>query len=218
MNRINLGDIVLRWRRPIAAVLLAITAFMAYQATKVSIATRFVDLFPAAHRNTQDLREIRAIRRRRYDLFMLEVKHGDIFNIDTLTRLQNIHYAANALPLVNHNEVFSLASYQTYYVRASPGTVEYRCYMYPYVPKNKAEMDALRETIYAHKDQLRGLVAPDYKSVAVVASFNDTGPAQNYSELFKQIQAIVKKYQDANHTIYVTGSRWCAAMAIIISP
>ncbi len=205
MNRINLGEIILQWRRPIAAVLLAITAFMAYQATNVSIATRFVDLFPAAHPNTRIYEKYGQYGGADTTVFMLEVKHGDIFNIDTLTRLQNIHYAANALPLVNHNEVFSLASYQTYYVRASPGTVEYRCYMYPYVPKNQAELDALRETVYAHKDQLRGLVAPDYKSVAVVASFNDTGPAQNYSELFNEIQAIVKKYQDASHTIYVTG-------------
>ena len=201
----NLGRFILQWRLPIAAVLLAITAFMAWQTIKVTIATRFVDLFPAAHPNSMIYQTYNQYGGADTTVFMLEVKHGDIFNTDTLTRLQNIHYAANALPLVNHNEVFSLASYQTYYVRASPGTVEYRCYMYPYVPQDKAGLDALRETVYAHKDQLRGLVAPDYKSVAVVASFNDTGPAQNYSVLFKQIQDIVRKYQDANHTIYVTG-------------
>ena len=137
--------------------------------------------------------------------FMIQVKHGDIFNRATLQKIQDIQFAANVLPLVNHNEVLSLASYQTVYVQASPGTVEYRCYMYPFVPKNQAEVDNLRETIYAHKDELRRLVAPDYKSAAIVASFNETGPAQNYSELFHDIRAIVDKYQDANHTIYVSG-------------
>jgi uncharacterized protein len=73
------------------------------------------------------------------------------------------------------------------------------------VPKTRAGIDALRETVYAHKDELRGLVAPDYKSAAVTASFNDTGPAQDYTELFREIQAIVHKYQDANHNIYVAG-------------
>ena len=136
---------------------------------------------------------------------MIQVKHGDIFNRATLQKIQDIQFAANVLPLVNHNEVLSLASYQTVYVQASPGTVEYRCYMYPFVPKNQAEVDNLRETIYAHKDELRRLVAPDYKSAAIVASFNETGPAQNYSELFHDIRAIVDKYQDANHTIYVSG-------------
>jgi predicted RND superfamily exporter protein len=205
MNRIKLGERVIEWRRPIAAVLLAITAFMAYQATKITIATRFIDLFPAAHPYTKLTEKFQRYGNADTTVFMIEVKHGDIFNIPTLQKIQDIQYAANALPLVNHNEVFSLASYQTQYVKASPGTVEYHCYMYPYVPKNQAEIDALREIVDAHKDQLRALVAPDYKSAAVVASFNDTGPAQNYSELFKDIQAIVHKYQDADHDIYVTG-------------
>jgi predicted RND superfamily exporter protein len=205
MKRINLGKIVIKWRRLIAAVLLAITLFMAYQATKIRIATRFVDLFPGNHPYSRLYEQYGQYGGADTTTFMIEVKHGDIFNTATLKKLQDVQYAANVLPLVNHNEVFSLASYLTYYVKASPGTVEYNTYMYPYVPKTQQELDELRETVYAHKYQLRGLVAPDYKSVAVVASFNDTGPAQDYSELFKQIQAIVHKYQDADHTIYVTG-------------
>ncbi|HKD68416.1 MAG TPA: MMPL family transporter [Candidatus Binataceae bacterium] len=205
MNRTNLGKIIIEWRRPIAAILLAITCFMAYQATKVTIATRFVDLFPAKHPFARLYQEYNQYGGADTTIFMIEVKHGDIFNTKTLQKIQDIQFAANSLPLVNHNEVFSIASYLTYYVKASPGTVEYRCYMYPDVPQKQADIDALRETIDAHKEQLRGLIAPDFKSAAVVASFNETGPAQNYSELFNNIQAIVKKYQDANHIIYVTG-------------
>ncbi len=205
MNRIDLGKLILEWRRPIAAVLLAITAFMAYHARDITIATRFVDLFPTNHPYTRLYQKYGRYGGADTTVFMIEVKHGDIFNPATLQKIQDIQYAANALPLVNHNEVFSLASYQTQYVKASPGTVEYHCYMYPYVPKTRSGIEALREVVYAHKAQLRGLVAPDYKSAAVVASFNETGPAQNYSELFDDIQAIISKYQDANHNIYVTG-------------
>ena len=201
----NPGEILLRYRLPIGAILLAITAFMAYEATRVRFATSFVDLFPAAHLNSQLYRQYQQYGGADTITFMIEVKHGDIFNRATLQKIQDIQFAANVLPLVNHNEVLSLASYQTVYVEASPGTVEYRCYMYPFVPKNQAEVDNLRETVYAHKDELRRLVAPDYKSAAIVASFNETGPAQNYSELFHDIRAIVDKYQDANHTIYVSG-------------
>ncbi len=205
MSRIDLGGIVLRWRRPIAAVLLAITAFMAWEATHITIATRFVDLFPANHPYTQLYQKFGRYGGADTTVFMIEVKHGDIFNFKTLQKIQDLQFAANTLRLVNHNEVFSLASYVTQYVKASPGTVEYHCYMYPYVPRTQAELENLRQTVYAHKSELRGLVAPDYKSAAVVASFNDTGPAQNYSELFDEIQAIVHKYEDADHTIYVTG-------------
>jgi uncharacterized protein len=205
MNRFNLGEFILKWRRPIAALLLAVTLFMAYQAIKVRMATRFVDLFPAAHPYAKLYDKYQLYGGADTTVFMLEVKHGDIFNTTTLQKLQDIQFAANGLPQVNHNEVFSLASYLTYYVKASPGTVEYNTYMYPDVPQTPEEIDKLRETVAAHRDQLRGLVAPDYKSAAVVASFNETGPGQNYSELFNDIQAIVHKYQDADHTIYVTG-------------
>jgi predicted RND superfamily exporter protein len=205
MKQISLGKIVLEWRRPIAAILLLITAFMAYEATHITIATRFIDLFPANHPFTRLTQKYARYGNADTTTFMIEVKHGDIFNIPTLQKIQDIQFAANVLRLVNHNEVFSLASYQTQYVKASPGTVEYHCYMYPWVPKNQKEVDALREVVDAHKDELSGLVAPDYKAAAVVASFNDTGPAQNYSELFDEIQAIVHKYQDANTNIYVTG-------------
>jgi predicted RND superfamily exporter protein len=205
MRRINLGTVILQWRRPIAVVLLAITVYMAYQATHIQIATRFVDLFPAAHPYTKLYQQYGRYGGADTTVFMIEVKHGDIFNIKTLQKIQDVQFAANTLRLVNHNEVLSLASYMTEYVTASPGTVEYHCYMYPYVPTTQAGIDELRRTVYAHKYELRGLVAHDYKSAAVVASFNDTGPAQNYSELFNEIQAVVRKYQDNDHNIYVTG-------------
>ncbi len=201
----NLGEILLRYRLPIGAMLLAITAFMAYEATHVRFATSFVDLFPAAHPNSRLYRQYQQYGGADTIIFMIQVKHGDIFNRTTLQKIQDIQFAANVLPLVNHNEVLSLASYQVVYVEASPGTVDYRCYMYPYVPKTQADVDKLREVIYAHKDELHRFVAPDYKSAAIVASFNETGPAQNYSELFHDIEGIVHKYQDANHTIYVAG-------------
>ncbi len=201
----NLGETLLRHRAPIGAMLLAVTAFMAYQATHVRFATSFVDLFPASHPNTRLYQEYGQYGGADTIVFMIRVKHGDIFNPVTLQKIQDIQFAANKLRLVNHNEVFSLASYQTIYIQASPGTVEYRCYMYPYVPKTPAELEKLRETVYAHKDELRRLVGPGYKSAAIMASFNDTGPDQNYSELFREIQAIVHKYEDADHAIYVTG-------------
>lgn len=201
----NLGEFLLSNRLAIGAILLAITAFMAIEATRVRFATSFVDLFPAGHPNSRLYRQFEQYGGADTITFVIEVKHGDIFNPVTLQKIQDIQFAANVLPLVNHNEVFSLASYQTQYVKASPGTVEYNCYMFPLVPKNAAEVDKLREVVFAHKDELRRLVARDYKSAAVVASFNETGPAQNYSELFHDIEAIVHKYQDANHTIYVAG-------------
>ena len=41
----SFGNFVLSYRKPLAAILIAITVFMAYFALQVPIATRFEDLF-----------------------------------------------------------------------------------------------------------------------------------------------------------------------------
>ena len=52
---------------------------------------------------------------------MMQVKHGDIFNRDTLQKIQDIQRDVDKLPGVDHNEVLSLASYRVSYAEASPG-------------------------------------------------------------------------------------------------
>jgi secondary thiamine-phosphate synthase enzyme len=61
-------------------------------------ATSFVDLFPAAHPNTRLYREYSQYGGADTILFMVKVKHGDIFNPVTLQKIQDIQFAANALP------------------------------------------------------------------------------------------------------------------------
>ena len=52
---------------------------------------------------------------------MVQVKHGDIFNLDTLQKIQDIQRDVDKLPGVDHNEVLSLASYRVSYAEATPG-------------------------------------------------------------------------------------------------
>ena len=93
------------------------TAFMGYWAIRVPIATRFEDLFPSGHPNTMLYRKYRLHYGRALTLAMLlRVDQGDIFNLKTLRTIQNINHEVDILPGVNHNEVFSLASYRVIYV------------------------------------------------------------------------------------------------------
>ena len=48
-NSFNIGKTILRFRAPIGIILVAITIFMGYWATRVQIGTRFVDFFPSYH-------------------------------------------------------------------------------------------------------------------------------------------------------------------------
>jgi predicted RND superfamily exporter protein len=200
----NFGKIVLRFRAPIGILLVSITLFMGYWATRVQIGTRFVDFFPSYHHyvllNNKFSRSFGGAEGLQ---IMLRVKQGDIFNRETLLKIKKLNQEMDSLPGVNHQEVFSLASYRVNYVQAQSGALVTQPYMFPDVPKTEQGIKALRNNVVAHWDALRQLVSADYKSAMVTGSFNDE--AINYREFFNDVQRIVRENQDSNHQIFVAG-------------
>src|SRR6266852_5638453 len=95
---LRLGKYILQFRLPIGLTLIAITAFMAYWAARVQIATKFENFFPSQHEDTLLYRKYT----RRYGgaqtlLMMLRVKQGDIFNYATLGKIRDIQADMNTL-------------------------------------------------------------------------------------------------------------------------
>lgn len=199
------GKNIIRFRKPIGLLLIGITILMSYWAMHLPIATRFEDLFPAKHPNTILYREFR----RNYGgaqtlVLMVRVKAGDIFNFKTLHDIQNMTDEVNALPGVNHNEVFSLASYRLLYARALPGELVSSPFMYPKVPETQAQIDDLKDIVLSHREQLAGFVTKDNKGALIIASFNEQG--LDYKALFDGVQNMIRKHQDANTQIYASGA------------
>ncbi len=200
----GIGAFVLKHRRSIGVALLLITAFMAWNAAHVRAATRFEDLFPAAHPNVQLYNQYR----RRYGgaqtlVLLMRARHGDIFNIRFLRNIAEAQKAVDALSGVDHNEVFSLASYRLAFTQAVPGGLASRCFMYPHPPTDPRELQELKREVNAHRDRLMGLVTPDNRGALVTATFNPG--VLDYGMLFRDIQAIVARYTDADTDIYAAG-------------
>ncbi len=196
---------ILDLRKPIGVVLIVITIFMGYWAMHLPIATRFEDLFPAKHPNTLLYRQFR----RQYGgaqtlVIMVRVKDGDIFNFKTLHDIQDITDEVDKLYGVNHNEVFSLASYRLLYARALPGELVSTPFMYPKVPSTQAEIDDLKNNVHSNREQLAAFVTPDDKGALIVASFNEQG--LDYKTLFDGVQQIINKHQDSNTSVYASGA------------
>src|SRR5262249_4191745 len=80
---------------------------------------------------------------------------GDIFNLATLRKIQEVTLEVDSLPGVNHQEVFSLSSYRLAYGQPVPGALDVRPFMYPWVPKNQAEVDALNKGVFVHRELVR---------------------------------------------------------------
>jgi uncharacterized protein len=203
-NELGIGRIILQYRVQIGLLLIAVTIFMAYWAARVRIATRFENFFPSNHPNTLLYREFHTHYGGAQTLaLMLRVKHGDIFNYSTLQKIQDITRDVNILPGVDHNEIFSLASYRVAFAKALPGAIITRCYMYPKIPQNQQQLDELKSNVLIHREPVAGLITYDNKGALVTASFNEG--ALDYKDLFDKIQGIVNKYSDQNAEIYVAG-------------
>ncbi|MGH7932639.1 MAG: efflux RND transporter permease subunit [Candidatus Binataceae bacterium] len=203
LRNLRVGEFVLRFRAAIGIILLVISAIMAYYCTRVTIATNFDDFFPANHPNVKLYREWQKYGGAQVLAVMVQVKHGTIFNFDTLKKIQGIQDDVNKLPGVDHNEVLSLASYRVSYAEAAPGSLTIKPFMFPKVPTTEAGITELEHHVMANRAQIQQLVSADDKSALVTASFNERG--LNYKQLFNDVQQLVKKYQGPNDEIYVAG-------------
>jgi predicted RND superfamily exporter protein len=198
-----IGVFVLRHRAPIGIVLLLFSAFMGYECTRVRIATDFDEFFPRTHPNVQLYENWKRYGGAQTLAMMVQVKHGDIFNFDTLRRIQGIQRDVDKLPGVDHNEVLSLASYRVSYAEAAPGSLTIKPFMFPDVPATQDGLEELKRHVFSNRARIAHLVSADYTCALVMASFNERG--LDYRQLFNDIQAIVKKYQNENNEIFVAG-------------
>jgi len=203
-NELGIGRYILQFRVLLGLFLIAVTILMAYWAARVRIATRFENFFPSNHPNTLLYRQFHIHYGGAQTLaLMLRVKNGDIFNYTTLQKIEDITRAVNILPGVDHNEIFSLASYRVAFAKAVPGAIITTCYMYPRIPQNRQQLDELKHNVFVHREPVAGLITYDNKGALVAASFNEG--ALDYKYLFDQIQTIIHQYSDQNTEIYVSG-------------
>jgi predicted RND superfamily exporter protein len=198
-----IGEKILKYRAPIGIVLLAISAYMAYAAAHITIATRFVDFFPRSHPNVLLYHKYERYGGAQTLTFMIEAKHGDIFTYPTLKKVQDLTFVLDKMPAVNHQSIRSLASYRVTYAIALPGFLKSQPYMYPSVPKTQAGIDDLKREVFVHRRDLRNLVSPDTRSALVTASFYEG--ELDYRKLFNRAQDLVKQYSDADTNVYVVG-------------
>ena len=200
----NVGEAILRFRCEIGVGLVVVSLFMTYRAAKINISTRFIDFFPADHHNVTLSEHFHGFGGKETLVLMLQVKKGDIFNLDTLRKIHEITDEVDRLPGVNHLEIFSLSSYRVAYVQAVPGGLNVRPFMYPSVPRDQMEVEALKQRILARHQQLRHLISDDNKSTLITASVSGA-MGLDYGELFKGIRKIVATNRDSGHDIFIAG-------------
>ncbi len=137
---------------------------------------------------------------------ILEVKDGDIYNPETLQKLDRItKHITNAKGVVPY-QIASIAHPKVRSITTRAGALEIRELYYPGVPQTQADAERVRFGVHSTKG-VRGLYTSMDDTAAVVhAGFWEEELDFNF--LYNHMTQLKEAEQDDRHNIYITGFPW----------
>ena len=153
-------------------VMAGITIFFITQLTGMEMYTQFLDLFPYNHRYVQvHLRYQKYFGSAYQATLVLEVKDKDkdVYNMETLKKIFDIHYDVDLIDGVDHFGIFDLASPRVGVVKETAVGISARPLM-KVLPKNNEEINELRKKILV-SPHYGNLVSLDEKALRLNANF-----------------------------------------------
>lgn len=194
---------LIRFRIAVLIAMAAITLFFITQIMRMEMFTQFLDLFPANHPYVQVHKEYAKLFGGAYQAtLVLEVKNGDVFNPETLSKMQRIQYDVDLIPGVNHFGILSIAS-QTASNTIETPTGFTVIQLMKDVPKDNNELNDLKKRVFT-SPFFGTLVSMDQKALRLDANFIEG--RIDFNKLFDEFMKIKKKEEDVNHKIYLTGT------------
>lgn len=192
-------------RRSVVAVLAGLTLFMLYHALQVDVRAQLDDLVPASHPYIKvHERFKRAFGGSNVVTIMLERERGEIFERQTLAKIQKVTQDLRLVSAVNEFQITSLASKKLKEIRSSTDGIETRSLMWPDLPHNDAEVARLREAVLANPLVYGVYVSADLKAALVSVDFYDN--LVDYGKAFTQIQAIARSVEGDGVKVRVVGA------------
>jgi predicted RND superfamily exporter protein len=137
---------------------------------------------------------------------IVEVKNGDIYNPETLQKVDRITKAVVNLKGVVPYQILSIAHPKVKSITAREGALQIRELFYPALPKTKDDAERVKFAVYSTKGVRGVFTALDDTAAVVHAGFWEE--ALDFRELNASLMALKAQEDDANHTIYVTGFPW----------
>ena len=193
-----------RYRVAILIVILLITAFFAYQLKNLQVYTSFEDLLPQDHPFIKVHNDIRKnFGGANQLLIMVQVRKGDIFNKETLGKVQDISKRLRKTPGVDPDKIRSIAVRKMKYARISSGRMKMENLMFPTIPQTDEEMAYLREKIYSSPQYYGPFVSLDSKKTLITVDFFED--RLDFKTLFEDLSLMREEMEDENHIINIAG-------------
>ncbi|HJQ97129.1 MAG TPA: PDZ domain-containing protein, partial [Candidatus Polarisedimenticolaceae bacterium] len=167
-----LGERLIDYRHPVMVVVIIITAWFAYLSFQLKLETSFGDLLPQSHpfvqihnKYSKDFGGANNIQ------LMVEVRDGDIFNVQTLDRIFKITDQMDRVYGVNHNQIDSIGHRTTRYLKAQSGGFLKAEPVMTQMPKTAEDAANIKRIVHNTESIYGLLVSLDDRAALVRANF-----------------------------------------------
>ncbi len=205
------ANLIIEKRNLFLLIILGVTLFFGYQATKLEVGTVFVDLLPKNHEYIDVHNEVRNVfGGANQVLVMVQVKdtekggkYKDIFNPDTLSKVKFITDELKKFNGVDRYKILSIAHRKVRDMKMTSEGYISNPLMWPDVPQTKEDLEKLRLTVYGNSMAYPGLVSLDSRNALIMVDFFEEHI--DYATCFKEFQELRRKMEDENHIVAIAG-------------
>ena len=200
----RLATLIVEKRAAIFSIIILLTLFFSYYASKIEIYTAFSDLLPRDHPYIRVHNEFwKTFGGANVVLISVEAVDGDIFNPAFLKKVKKLTEVIERTPGANNYQIFSIARQKVKDVRATTWGIEVQPVMWPDVPRSADAMERLRNIVFANPTIIGRLVSEDGKAALITAAFHEE--RLDYGALFRQVQQAIKESADGETAVFAAG-------------
>ncbi len=195
---------ILRYRMAVLTVILLATSFFGYHVSSLRVTTDFFSLYPPEHPYIQLYNEYRKMFGTANVLVAaVEVKDGDIYNLETLGKIDRITRELLTIPGCNGQQVTSITHPNLKDIKISVWGIEIVPLIGQALPEDQEDINRLKEGIYRNAGVRGFYVSPDDTAANIFAGFWEEGADPNV--VYERLEEIRKKEEDENHKIHFAG-------------
>jgi predicted RND superfamily exporter protein len=196
---------LLAYRWMVLTVVAVITLCLGYNLRYVHVYTNFFDLYPPHHPFIQLYQKYRRMFGTANVLMtVIEVKNGDIFNIDTINKINNATLQILQTLGVNPYQVLSLTSPKMKNLQISGAIVSAHPIMYPGPPQTAADVKAIKRAVYTNEGVHGFYVSQDNTAALITAGFWEEGV--DFHKLYDRMLHLRQEIErDGKHKVYIAG-------------
>jgi predicted RND superfamily exporter protein len=167
-----LGEKLIDYRLPVTILVIIITAYFGWHAFQLRLVTSFGDLLPQTHPFIKVHNKYAPTFGGANNIqLMLEKREGDIFDVETLSRIFRITQAVDQVYGVNHNQIDSIGHRTTRYLKVGSGGLLQAKPVMIGLPKRPEDAANIRRIVHNTESIYGLLVSLDDKAALVRANF-----------------------------------------------